>query len=137
MEPPACYESRRIASATLRLPTTCGRCDILVNSAGCTKPVPAADLDGLTDELTDELIDEIMAANFRGVFATIRAFGPLLMESGDGLIVTVSSIAGFTGGGEAGAGGGDQSGVNGAARVCHLASCPSRLSCLRGKGDGA
>lgn len=66
---------------------------ILVNSAGHTKAVPAADLDGLSDEL----IDDILRANFRGVFATIRAFAPLLKASGDGLIVNVSSIAGFTG----------------------------------------
>ncbi len=70
-----------------------GRCDILVNSAGHTRPVAAGDLDALTDEL----IDDIVTANFRGVFATIRAFAPLLKESGDGLIVNVSSIAGFTG----------------------------------------
>ncbi|MBS0339040.1 MAG: SDR family oxidoreductase [Proteobacteria bacterium] len=70
-----------------------GRCDILVNSAGHTRPVAAADLDALTDAL----IDELMQANFRGVFATIRAFAPLLKKSGDGLIVNVSSIAGFTG----------------------------------------
>ena len=70
-----------------------GRCDILVNSAGHTRPVPAAELDALTDAL----IDEIVTANFRGVFATIRAFAPLLKASGDGLIVNVSSIAGFTG----------------------------------------
>jgi 3-oxoacyl-[acyl-carrier protein] reductase len=70
-----------------------GRCDILVNSAGHTQPIPAGDLDALTDEL----IDELLAANFRGVFATIRAFAPLLKASGDGLIVNISSIAGFTG----------------------------------------
>ncbi|MBT2299533.1 SDR family oxidoreductase [Variovorax paradoxus] len=70
-----------------------GRCDILVNSAGHTRPIPAGDLDALTDEL----IDELLAANFRGVFATIRAFAPLLKASGDGLIVNISSIAGFTG----------------------------------------
>ncbi|GAA4336218.1 SDR family oxidoreductase [Variovorax defluvii] len=70
-----------------------GRCDILVNSAGHTRPVPAADLDGLSDEL----IDDLMRANFRGVFATIRAFVPLLKASGDGLVVNISSIAGFTG----------------------------------------
>jgi len=66
---------------------------ILVNSAGHTKAVPAADLEGLTDEL----IDDILRANFRGVFATIRAFAPLLKGSGDGLVVNISSIAGFTG----------------------------------------
>jgi 3-oxoacyl-[acyl-carrier protein] reductase len=66
---------------------------VLVNTAGFTQPVPAADL----DSLTDELIDSIFAANWRGVFATIRAFHPLLAASGDGLIVNVSSIAAFTG----------------------------------------
>ncbi len=72
-----------------------GAVHILINSAGHTKAVPAADLDGLTDEL----IDDILRANFRGVFATIRAFAPLLKASGDGLIVNISSIAGFTGAG--------------------------------------
>jgi 3-oxoacyl-[acyl-carrier protein] reductase len=70
-----------------------GIAHILVNSAGHTKAVPAADLEGLSDEL----IDDILRANFRGVFATIRAFTPLLKASGDGLIVNISSIAGFTG----------------------------------------
>ena len=68
---------------------------ILVNSAGHTKAVAAADLEGLSDEL----IDDILRANFRGVFATMRAFAPLLKASGDGLIVNISSIAGFTGAG--------------------------------------
>jgi 3-oxoacyl-[acyl-carrier protein] reductase len=66
---------------------------ILVNSAGHTKAVPAVDLEALSDEL----IDDILRANFRGVFATIRAFAPLLKASGDGLIVNISSIASFTG----------------------------------------
>jgi 3-oxoacyl-[acyl-carrier protein] reductase len=70
-----------------------GRADILVNSAGFTKPVPAGDLDGLTDAL----IDEIFRVNWRGQFAAIRAFAPLLKASGDGLIVNVSSIAALNG----------------------------------------
>ena len=70
-----------------------GRCDILVNSAGHTQPIPAGDLDALSDDL----IDELLVANFRGVFATIRAFMPLLKASGDGLVVNISSISGFTG----------------------------------------
>lgn len=68
------------------------RCDILVNSAGFTKPVPAADLEALGDEL----IDRLMQANFRGVVATIRAFVPLLKQGGEGLVANVSSIAAFT-----------------------------------------
>jgi 3-oxoacyl-[acyl-carrier protein] reductase len=71
----------------------CGRLDILVNTAGFTQPVPHADLDGLSDEL----IDRMFQVNWRGVFATVRAFAPLLKASGDGLVVSVSSIAGSTG----------------------------------------
>lgn len=80
-------------AAAAEVKATHGRCDILVNSAGHTQPVAAGDLDALTDEL----IDDIVRANFRGVFATIRAFAPMLKASGDGLVVNISSIAGFTG----------------------------------------
>jgi 3-oxoacyl-[acyl-carrier protein] reductase len=72
-----------------------GRADILVNSAGFTKPVPHGDL----DSLDDALLDRMLIANVRGPFAMIRAFAPLLRESGDGVVVNVSSIAGFTGSG--------------------------------------
>ena len=72
-----------------------GRCDILVNSAGFTKPVPHADLDALDDAL----IDSVLIANLRGPFAMIRAFAPLLRDSGEAVIVNVSSISGFTGSG--------------------------------------
>ncbi len=85
--------SLKAAAAQVR--ESIGRCDILVNSGGFTQPVPAADLEALTDEL----IDELMRANFRAVISTIRAFLPLLKESGDGLIANISSISGFTGAG--------------------------------------
>ena len=87
-------ESAELARAAGEVKARCpDGIHILVNTAGFTKPVPANDLGALTDEL----IDEIFAANWRGVFATIRAFHPLLKASGDGLIVNLSSIAGFTG----------------------------------------
>jgi 3-oxoacyl-[acyl-carrier protein] reductase len=66
---------------------------VLVNAAGFTKPVPHADLDGLDDAL----IDRMFAVNWRGQFAAIRTFAPLLKASGNGLIVSISSIAGQTG----------------------------------------
>ena len=86
-------DSPSLIAAAQEVDARLGRCDILVNSAGFTKPVPAANL----ELLTDDLIDDVLKANFRGVFASIRAFQSLLKANGDGLIVNVSSIAGFTG----------------------------------------
>src|SRR5918998_6503852 len=70
-----------------------GRLDILVNAAGFTKPVPHADLEALDDDL----IDRMFQVNWRGQFAAIRTFAPMLQEHDDGLIVSISSIAAFTG----------------------------------------
>ena len=70
-----------------------GRLDILVNAAGYTKPVRHRDLEALTDEL----VDRMFQVNWRGQFAAIRTFAPLLKASGDGLVVSISSIAAFTG----------------------------------------
>jgi len=69
-----------------------GRLDILVNAAGFTKPIPHAELDALDDDL----IDRMFQVNWRGQFAAIRTFAPLLKASGDGLVVSISSIASFT-----------------------------------------
>ena len=66
---------------------------VLVNSAGFTKAVPHADLDAMDDAL----IDRMFAVNFRGQFATVRTFAPMLRASGDGLIVFISSIAALNG----------------------------------------
>ena len=66
-----------------------GRADVLVNSAGFTRMVAHHDLEALDDEL----IDQVLTANVRGPFATIRAFVPLLRETGDGVIVNISSGA--------------------------------------------
>ncbi|MBC8022034.1 MAG: SDR family oxidoreductase [Burkholderiales bacterium] len=86
-------DSASLAQAAREVASHVNALHVLVNTAGFTQPVPPGDLDALTDEL----IDSIFAANWRGVFATIRAFHPLLAASGDGLIVNVSSISAFTG----------------------------------------
>jgi len=70
-----------------------GRLHILVNTAGFTVPVPHADL----ESLTDDLIDRMFQVNWRGQFAAIRTFAPMLKASGSGLVVSISSIAAFTG----------------------------------------
>jgi 3-oxoacyl-[acyl-carrier protein] reductase len=88
-------ESDSLAALASEVRAQLGRADILVNTAGFTKPVKHGDLDALTDEL----IDEIMKVNWRAQFAAIRAFRALLDESGAGLVVNVSSISGSTGSG--------------------------------------
>ena len=88
-------EPATLRDAARYVQDACGRADILVNSAGFTKPIPHHDLEALDDELFDAL----MVANVRGPFSTIRSFAPLLKQSGDGLIVNVSSISAFTGSG--------------------------------------
>ena len=88
-------DSTALEAAAAAVKAQAGRCDVLVNSAGFTQAVAPADLEALTDSL----FDQVVQTNLRGVFSTIRAFTPLLKASGDGLIVNVSSIAGFTGAG--------------------------------------
>lgn len=87
--------SDALVAAAAEVRSRAGRCDILVNTAGTTKSVPHINL----DMLTDELFDSIMQVNLRSVFATIRTFAPLLRESGNGLIVNISSAAGIRTGG--------------------------------------
>jgi 3-oxoacyl-[acyl-carrier protein] reductase len=81
---------------------------VLVNTAGFTKPVPHADLDALDDNL----IDRMFRVNWRGQFATVRAFAPMLKASGDGLIVSVSSIAAVNGAGSSIAYGAVKAGID-------------------------
>ena len=74
-----------------------GKLDVLVNNAGVTTPVPHDDLEGLTDEW----IDRILTTNIRGTFAMTRACKDLLLkgklDSGNSLIVNISSVAAKTG----------------------------------------
>lgn len=69
-----------------------GKADVLVNSAGYTRAVKHSDL----DTMTDALFEDILVANVRGPFSAIRALYPLLRASGDGVVINISSISGFT-----------------------------------------
>lgn len=85
-----------------------GRCDVLVNSAGFTEPVPHGNLEALTDEL----IDSVLLSNVRGPFATIRAFVPLMKRAGDAVIVNISSVAATMGSGSSIAYGASKAALN-------------------------
>jgi 3-oxoacyl-[acyl-carrier protein] reductase len=91
----AVEDSASVRRAADEIGKAYGRADILVNSAGFTRPVPHAQLDALDDAL----LDSILIANVRGPFSMIRAMVPLLRVGGDSVIVNVSSISAFTGSG--------------------------------------
>ena len=69
------------------------RLDVLVNNAGITRPVAHHDL----ESLDDALIDQIFRVNWRGAFASVRVFKPLLAAGDGGLVINISSVAGQTG----------------------------------------
>jgi 3-oxoacyl-[acyl-carrier protein] reductase len=85
-------DSATIRAAAAEVGEAYGRCDILVNSAGFTRPIAHADLDALDDAFFDSLL----IATVRGPFSVIRAFRPLLKDSGNGVIVNISSVSAFT-----------------------------------------
>lgn len=82
-----------IAAAVAAVEERYGRLDALVNCGGATTPVPAADLDGLTDTIFDRTV----TVNLRGPFAMVRAFRPLLERGHRAAVVNISSIAARTG----------------------------------------
>jgi len=90
--PLALEDPRTFDALAKRIAAERGKLDILVNSAGFTSAIPHADL----ETLTDELFEKILVANVRGPYTAIRALHPLLRASGDGLVINVSSISGFT-----------------------------------------
>lgn len=72
-----------------------GRVDVLINSAGTTKFVDHADLDGLDGDD----FQRIFAVNVVGPFQMSRAAAPHMKARGEGAIVNISSMSGFVGDG--------------------------------------
>ena len=72
-----------------------GRVDVLVNSAGMTRPIPHADLEALDEAF----FDQVLIANARGPYSVIRTLLPLLRAAAPSVVVNVSSVAAFSGAG--------------------------------------
>jgi 3-oxoacyl-[acyl-carrier protein] reductase len=67
-----------------------GRIDVLVNNAGITK-------DALIQKMTEADWDAVIAVNLKGPFLMTKYIAPVMMESGSGSIVSISSIVGMDG----------------------------------------
>lgn len=78
----------QVEYAAARVRSTFKQLDILVNNAG---------IGGFTEllhELPPDEWDRILNTNLRGVYYTIRAFAPLMIEANSGYIINISSLAG-------------------------------------------
>jgi 3-oxoacyl-[acyl-carrier protein] reductase len=77
-----------IQNVASRIEQTYGSLDILVNNAG------VGAFSGPLHEMTPEAWDKVLNTNLRGVFYCIRSFAPMMIRSGKGHIVNISSMAG-------------------------------------------
>ena len=77
-----------VAALADRVQKTFGRLDILVNNAGI------GTFGGPLHTMPTDKWDAMFNTNLRGVFYMIRAFVPLMISSGGGDIVNISSLAG-------------------------------------------
>jgi 3-oxoacyl-[acyl-carrier protein] reductase len=84
-------DTESIKSVVNEIKIIANKCDLLINAAGITNGnVSNHNL----NSYTDEIIDEILINNVRGTFAVSREFADLLKNSGDGLIINITSTSG-------------------------------------------
>jgi 3-oxoacyl-[acyl-carrier protein] reductase len=89
---------------------TYGSLDVLVNSAGFTKP-------STTEEVSDELWEAGLKVNLSAAFYLSRAALPYMEKQGKGRIIYISSSGAITGGGGAPFYSAAKAGVNGLVRA--------------------
>ncbi|MCW8328654.1 beta-ketoacyl-ACP reductase [Photobacterium sp. SDRW27] len=82
----------RLAVANLieQIKAEFGQVDVLVNNAGITR-------DNLIEKMTEDEWDMVSDVNLKGVFNMTQAVAPIMMESGTGSIISMSSVVGTDG----------------------------------------
>jgi 3-oxoacyl-[acyl-carrier protein] reductase len=80
-------EAEKLIQTTLQ---TFNRLDVLVNNAGITD-------DTLMLRMTEEQFDRVIDTNLKGVWATCKFALKPLMQSGQGRIINIASVAGMMG----------------------------------------
>ncbi|MGO9440706.1 MAG: SDR family oxidoreductase [Terriglobales bacterium] len=89
-DPAECDVSRleSVEALAKHVDSSFGRLDVLVNNAGVSGArVPL-------HEYPPQVWDEVMSTNLRGVYYMIRSLVPLMLRSGGGHIINISSLAG-------------------------------------------
>ncbi len=79
---------RSVEALAAHVEKTYGKLDILVNNAG------VGTFGGPLHAMPPEEWDSVMNTNLRGVYYCIRSFAPLMIRTGGGDIVNISSLAG-------------------------------------------
>ena len=83
-------DSKAVYKAAKKLEAELGGIDVLVNNAGIVRSGDFLDT-------PDEDISAVLDVNLKGIFWTMKAFLPRMVERNDGHIVNISSASGFIG----------------------------------------
>ncbi|MDF1657256.1 MAG: SDR family NAD(P)-dependent oxidoreductase [Verrucomicrobiales bacterium] len=82
-------DNSSIASAVSAVHERFGKVDILVNNAGVANI-------GTATTTSEEDFDRVMRVNVKGVYQCLNAILPIMVESGGGVVLNMSSIAAVT-----------------------------------------
>ena len=83
-------DSRQVRAIAEEIKREFGRLDVIINNAGITK-------DHLLLKQTELEWDSVIRTNLTGCFNVIRTLSPLMIESGGGHIINISSYSGLKG----------------------------------------
>ena len=83
-------DSKQVWAMADKIKKEFGRLDVIINNAGITK-------DNLLLKQTEQEWDSVIRTNLRGCFNVIKTLSPLIIQSGGGHILNISSYSGIKG----------------------------------------